>query len=107
MIESVNFTHFHDMFKKYRPDNFSYYGLQVLFDYIEELENCTGEQIELECIAICCEYSESTPEEIIEYYSLDSEEYDPEDIEKIVEYLEDHTSVCGVTEDNTIVYQLF
>jgi hypothetical protein len=107
MIETVSFTHFYDTFKMYRPDNFSYSGLHVLFDYLEEYENSTGEQIELDCIAICCEYSESTPAEIIADYSLDSEEYDEDDIDKLVEYLEEQTSVCGITRNNTIVYQVF
>jgi hypothetical protein len=79
----------------------------VLFDYLEEYENSTGEQIELDCIAICCDFHESTPEGIIEDYSLDPEEYDAEDTEKIIEYLQDHTSVCGETDLGTIVYQVF
>jgi len=107
MIETVSFTHFYDTFKKYRPDNFSYSGLRVLFDYLEEFENCTGEPIEFDHIALCCDFHESTSAEIIANYSLDSEEYDEDDTDKLVEYLEEQTSVCGITRNNTIVYQVF
>jgi len=39
-------------------NNFSYDGLGALFDYIEELENDIGKDIEFDPIALCCEYSE-------------------------------------------------
>jgi NAD(P)-dependent dehydrogenase (short-subunit alcohol dehydrogenase family) len=47
-----------------RKDQFSYEGLELIFDYIEEYEQETGEQIELDVIALCCEWSEDTPEDI-------------------------------------------
>jgi len=34
---------------------FSYDGLNALFDFYEVLEDETGEQIEFDPIAICCE----------------------------------------------------
>lgn len=33
-------------------------GLQALFDYLEQLEQDTGEELELDVIAICCDYTE-------------------------------------------------
>jgi hypothetical protein len=41
-----------------RKDQFSYSGLKALFDYFEEMEDGCGEEMELDVIAICCEYSE-------------------------------------------------
>ena len=54
MKATVNKTDFIDAFNKLRPDNFSYEGLDALYDYLENLE----EEQELDVIAFCCEYSE-------------------------------------------------
>jgi len=59
MKENVNFSRFCDRFRSMdRDNNFSYAGKQALFDYLEELEEGTGEEIELDVIALCCEYTE-------------------------------------------------
>ena len=58
MKTTVNQTDFIDAFKKLRPDNFSYEGLVALYNYIENLEQDTGEEFELDVIAFCCSYSE-------------------------------------------------
>jgi hypothetical protein len=60
MKTSINKYDFRDAFQKAgRGNNFSYEGLSVLFDYFEEYEDSTGEEIELDVIAICCEFNES------------------------------------------------
>jgi hypothetical protein len=41
-----------------RPGSFSHDGMHALFDFFESLEDGTGEQIEFDPIAICCEYTE-------------------------------------------------
>lgn len=41
-----------------RPDNFTYQGLNALYEYFEQLSENNGEHIEYDMIAICCEYSE-------------------------------------------------
>lgn len=55
-----------------RKDQFSYAGRCALYDYLESLAEDTGEPIELDVIAICCDYSEY--EDIEEY----NKEYDTE-----------------------------
>lgn len=93
-------------FKRFgRENNFSYAGLRVLFDYLEEISACTGEDIELDVIALCCEYSESSIEEIIDSYNIDvsGADGDEEEIKVIVgEYLNDNTVICGETESNFV-----
>ena len=91
-----------------RSGQFSYDGLEVLFDYLEQYEEDTGEAIELDVIALCCEYSEDTPEEIVRYYSIDvSDCEDDEDVmNTVIDYLNNETIVCGKTA-TTIVYQQF
>jgi hypothetical protein len=60
MIKRINQSEFIDWFKKsdIYKNNFSYYGLVALFDYLEEYEETTGEEIEFDPIALCCEYTE-------------------------------------------------
>lgn len=41
-----------------QQDNFSYEGLKALFDYLEDYEDSTGEEIKLDVIALCVDYSE-------------------------------------------------
>ena len=53
MKMTVYVNDFIDAFKKLRPDNFSHEGLVLLFDYLESLD----EEMELDVIAICCEWS--------------------------------------------------
>ena len=49
---------FERAFKRFERDNFSYDGLKALFEYLEEYEEGTGEEVELDVIALCCEYME-------------------------------------------------
>jgi len=58
MKQSVNIYDFERAFKRCERDNFSYDGLKALFEYLEEYEDSTGEEVELDVIALCCEYAE-------------------------------------------------
>tara|TARA_R100001594_G_scaffold31677_2_gene59076 strand:- start:9900 stop:10223 length:324 start_codon:yes stop_codon:yes gene_type:complete len=58
MKTNVNFYEFSRWFEVNRPHNFSRVGLQALFDYFEEYEEGTGEEIEFDPIAICCDFTE-------------------------------------------------
>jgi len=59
MKETINFCRFCDRFASMgREDQFSYEGKKALFDYLEELEEATGEEIELDVVGLCCEYTE-------------------------------------------------
>jgi len=96
-----------------RKENFSYAGLDLLFNYFEELEEATGQEIELDVIAICCEYNEDTVADIARNYFIDLNDADPEadDYEDqcrqiVFDYLSDRTSVVGDTADG-FVYACF
>lgn len=109
MKRTINVYEFRDAFRDMeRGNSFSYEGYQVLFDFLESYEDDTGQEIELDVIALCCEFNEDTPEEIAVNYDIDiSECDDDEEIkETVLEYLNDNTMVCGDT-DTTIVYQAF
>ena len=96
-----------------RKENFSYEALGLLFDYFEDYEEQTGEEIELDVIAICCDYTEDTVANIARDYSIDLNDADPEDEDYedqcrqiVFDYLSDRTSVVGDTADG-IVYLSF
>jgi hypothetical protein len=96
-----------------RKENFSYEGLKALFDYFEDYEESTGEEIELDVIAICCEYSEDTVADIARNYSIDLTDADPEDDDYedqcrqiVFDYLSDNTSVVGDTSTG-FIYAIF
>jgi hypothetical protein len=81
-----------------RKENFSYEALGLLFDYFESYEEETGQEIELDVIAICCEYSEDNPDDIIANYSIDVEGMDEDEkIEAVRDYLNDNTMLVGET----------
>lgn len=48
-----------------RSDNFSVNARRVLFDYLSDISDMTGEDITLDVIAICCDWAEYAPEHLI------------------------------------------
>jgi hypothetical protein len=74
MIAQITKSEFIQEFQSIRPENFSYDGLSVLFEYFEEFEYDTGENVSFDPIAICCEFSEydSPLEAAREYVSQDA-----------------------------------
>ena len=58
MKQTIGFSQFCDAFSDTYKDNFSYKGKRALFDYLEEYEESTGEEIELDTVALCVEYTE-------------------------------------------------
>ena len=107
IVQSINNVYqFREAFRLAgRSDQFSYEGLEVLFDYLENLSEDTGEPIELDVVALCCDYYESSIEELIYNYNIDVSDADgdEDEIKTIVEeYLQDNTSVCGQVSDGFI-----
>ena len=96
MKQSINFSQFTDQFNAIRPDNFSYEGLRALYDYLEEYEEDTGEELELDVIAICCDFSEyDSIYDIAENYAIPFEDEEPEEEQEevILNYIQDHTTM--------------
>jgi hypothetical protein len=110
MKQTVRFGTFQQAFEALRPDNFSYEGLTILFDYLEQWEADSGEDLELDVIAICCDFSEDTVEDIAHYYSIDLDgcEDDSERFETVKAHLEDECAFLGETDEGrSIVYRSF
>ena len=91
MKTTVSKSDFRDAFRAMgRTDQFSYEGLGVLFDYLESYEEDTGEEVELDVIALCCDYYEDTWESIAENYGIDLDGATDED--EIAEIVEDYVA---------------
>jgi len=68
LYQEINQADFISAFKSIRPNNFSYEGLKALYGYFEELSE--DQNIELDVIAICCDFTEyENFEEIKKDYS--------------------------------------
>ena len=91
-------------------DNFSYEALKLLFDWFEQYEDDCGTEVELDPIAICCDFTEATYSEIASDYDcedrlliLERPQDDPEEIssEAVAEYLSNRTLYVGVTDPSS------
>lgn len=109
MKQSVNFSDFVDAFKRFdRYDAYGYDALKVIFDYLEEYEESTGEEIELDVIAICCDFAVDTWESIAKYYDIPLDGLDDDEAKSaVIEYIQDNSTYLGEAEDGVLVYQCF
>lgn len=106
MKETLSETQFISRFRDIRPENFSGPALSVLFDYLEEMEEGMGEEMEFDPIAICCDFSELTEEEIMREYGEPETEGD-DDIGDVIDRLQDETLVLPVHSEGTYIVQAF
>jgi hypothetical protein len=96
-------------FKKFsdRGDTFTPAGYDAIFDYLEE----SGEDIELDVIALCCDFCEfGTAKEAMEDYAPDelaefiADHSDEDKIEELcAEYIQENYSVIVTRNDTYIV----
>ena len=70
MKQTINFNDFCTAFTRYGRDNqFSYEGLVTIFGMLEEYEQGSEQELELDVIAICCDFTEyDSFEELTEAY---------------------------------------
>jgi len=93
---TINNNEFVEMFDKYgRSDNFSRLGRRKLAEYFEQLEEDLGQDVEVDVIAICCDYSEIEIKDIKHETGCEN-----------LKDLQDNTTVIEV-DDETIIYQNF
>ena len=103
MKTTLDFSDFRDAFHRLdRGNQFSREGLELLFDYLEELDP----DMELDVIALCCDYCEDTLEDVISSYSIDVEDMDDDTVEAVRDYLNENTTLLGETV-NGFVYAAF
>lgn len=67
-VSEHDFINISNMYKQYK-DNFSYYGKKALYRYLVDLEEDTGQEMEMDWIAICSDFSEyDSEEELLKEY---------------------------------------
>ena len=106
MKRSVNFTDFCDEFVKMgRNDCFSYEGKKALFEYLENLEEDTGIEYEIDVIAFCQEYTEypTALEAAEDYYLWEPEESEEDKEEAALQFLQERT--CGIIFDEGVIIE--
>lgn len=94
MKQTIGKSQFIDAFHNCgRGEQFSYSALCAMFEYIEDYEQDSGEEIELDVIALCCEWEELTVLDAAEQYSIDlsDAETDEEKTELVKDYLDDNS----------------
>jgi hypothetical protein len=109
MKQSVNLYNFRDAFRACgRESQFSYEALGDLFDWLEQYEADAGEEIELDVIALCCDYSEDTADQVISSYDLDAEGLSEEEKHALVsDFLSENTTLIAETDNESYLYQQF
>jgi hypothetical protein len=88
-----------------RGSQFGYEAAGLLFDFFDDV----APDMEFDAVAICCEYSEESAREIARNYGLeiDSMKEESEIQEFVINYLNQNTSVVGITSCGDIVYAQF
>ena len=95
----VNLCDFRDAFKNYnRQNTFSYEGYEALFEWLEEYEDSCDTEIELDVIALCCDYTE--------YEDLEELQRNYTDIESM-EDLGNNTTVILIPGTGRFIIQNF
>jgi len=98
MKQTINFSQFCDSFSNTYKDNFSYEGKKALYEYLENYEEETETEIELDPVALCCEYTE--------YENMKELKDNYDDIKNTKE-LEDNTTVIKIEGTNRFIIQDF
>ena len=79
-------------------NDISYEGAIALFEYLEELEDSIGEEIEFDSVAIRCEWAE--------YENLEAVLSEYDNI-KTLEELQDNTTVILIEDSDRLIIQQF
>ena len=112
IVKTFNEDDFINEFKAYnRQDNFSLEGLRILFESLEQVASDCEINMEMDVIALCCEYDEDSIVNIINLYDIDVTDCDDDEkIETVQDYLQSNTFVCGSYDDEGVthfIYQAF
>jgi hypothetical protein len=109
MKQTVYLDDFRQAFKNCgREKQFSYEGLEILFNWIEQIDSDTGTESELDVIALCCEFNEMYYLDIASSYDIDIEGLNEVEARNVViDYIQENSQFCGLTRDDDIVFMTF
>lgn len=112
MKKTINEDDFVQAFDDYnRADNFSCEGRRAMYEYLTNYEDETGE-LELDPIALCCEYSEfdsamDAAKEYSNIFELESELSGKDQEAQALSWLEDHTQVIKIADTGRVIIASF
>jgi len=108
MKTAVSIHDFREAFQMVRPNQFSYAALGDLFEYLENWEEDIGQEMELDVIAICCDFAEDTWQYLAEQYDIDLStcDDDEEKQQAVADYLCDQGQYVS-TVGESFVYRQF
>jgi hypothetical protein len=102
---------FIDAFKQSsRKDQFSYDALEAIYEYLEDYSQDSGENVELDIVAICCDWAEENYKDVFNTHPIDCDSENPTDDEikeAVQDYLEYHTQCVLLPDGETFVYVQF
>ena len=98
MKQTITESYFVDEIVKDEYNSISVQGARALFDYLEEYERDSGQDIEFDLVAIRCDFSE--------YENLDAVLDDYDNI-KTLEDLQDNTTVIEIEGSDRLIIQAF
>lgn len=124
LIEKISSSDlYHMACRMDRGHNFGYAGWNAIGEYLEQLSEDISEDVEVDIVAICCEYSSA--DSVDEFYNewrsslgfsreglnINTAEIwedmdEEEKLEAIRDYLQENTSIV-VCEENLIIWQAF
>ena len=112
MKQTINEYQFRDAFHACgRGNQFSYEGLGLLLDWLEDFySDASSGEYDLDVIALCCEFSESSLDEVLSQYEIiesDGDDSEEELLGVVTDYLQDNTALIGLTSDNKFLFQQF
>jgi len=107
MKMTLNKDQFRFQMNQIRPNNFSYEGQNVLFDYLDEIDS----ELEFDAIAICCDFSQCSLDEFIDAFSDVDADKSMDNDEKMVaikDYIESNGFWHSFVEnDKEVVFENF
>ena len=96
IYQKITFSDFVQAFSdRGRGDQFSVDALRLIYDYLDEMDHDT----ELDVIALCCEFAESSVDELAEEHDIETDD--------VRDHLDQSTTVLGETDDDALVYVQF
>lgn len=109
IVQTLTKYDFVEAFKQSsRKDQFSYEALEAIFEYLEDYSNDTGENVELDIVAICCDWVEMTWQEVAQSYNVDlSDVVDEDKADAIWDFLTDESAGCYRVGDDSFVFVQF
>lgn len=100
LVKKIYFNDFLEEFEKHgRENQFSYEGKKALFQYLNELSEDIGEPIELDIVAICCEFTEYSN---LKEFNNDYEHYIGDDVDSIDD-IQQYTTLIPINDEAFII----